>query len=285
MRLVTLDSREVGGRPGVLLPNGDILDLASPSPTLAASQWRPQSVVSVLAEGEEGASRVRRLLDEVAAAGLPAQTAWRSSGRLLPASGTQLLAPVRRPGLLLMVRAAPGQPPESYVKNPNAAVGPDSRVSVPANRDEPLSGLSMIGFVLGRPLFGATRDQASRAIAAITLVADLGVGPFGTRAIAARQFPGACVIGPAIVTLDEWPDRVVPSPVVKVNSHAFGTGAPPIVIDQAAALVAELSGNYALRPGDIVAVSTGAGDFKVGRGDRASLAVPGGLELGFTVAD
>ena len=64
MRLVTLDSREVGGRPAVSLPSGEILDLLAASATLGTSQWRPQSVVSVLAQGEEGAAHVGRLIAE-----------------------------------------------------------------------------------------------------------------------------------------------------------------------------------------------------------------------------
>lgn len=70
MRLVTLDSREVGGRPGISLPSGEILDLAASPSGLTASQWRPQSVVSVIAEGEEGAARVARLVAEVEKASL-----------------------------------------------------------------------------------------------------------------------------------------------------------------------------------------------------------------------
>lgn len=283
MRLVTLDSREVGGRPGVLLPSGEILDLAAAPSALGNARWRPQSVVSVLAEGEEGMAHVRRLLAEVDGASESERRAWRSGGRLLPGTSTQLMAPVRRPGLLLMVRLKPGEPQQSYVKNPNAAVGPDSHISMPPNRDEPLNGLAMLGFVLGRPLFGASREQAARALAAVTLVADLGFGPFGSSAVSARQFPGACPVGPAIATLDEWPDGLLPVPVARVNSHAFGGGAPAVALDTVASLVAELSGNYALRPGDIVALSTGEGDFKVGRGDRASLSVAGGLELRFGV--
>lgn len=284
MRLVTLDSREVGGRPGVLLPTGEILDLLAAPSSLGNAQWRPQSVVSVLAEGEEGLARVRRLLAEVDGAGDTQRQAWRDAGVLVPLAGTQLLAPVRRPGLLLMVRALPDQPPQSYVKNPNAATGPDSRIALPPKRDEPMAGLAMTGFVLGRPLFGASQEQALRALAAVTLVADLGFGPFGTSAVSARQFPGACPIGPAIVTVDEWPEGVLPAPVSRVNAHAFGVGAAGVSLPAAAALVAEISGNYALRPGDIVAISAGTADFKLGRGDRGALALADALELRFTVS-
>lgn len=284
MRLVTLDGREVGGRPAVSLPSGEILDLTAAGDTLGTSHWRPQSVVSVLAEGEEGAARVARLIAEIDSATGPQRQQWRAVGRLLPAGGTELMAPVRRPGLLLMVRRETGVTLDAYIKNPNAAVGPDARIAMPANRDEPLHGLAMSGLVLGRPLYAGTVEQAARAIAAVTLVADLGLSVWSPAEPEGRQFPGACVIGPCIATLDEWPDRVVPGPVVTVNSHPIGSRAPDLSLHDAAELLARLSASYAFRPGDIVALSSGGGHFKVGRGDRASVAINSDLELRFTVS-
>ena len=52
MKLVTIDAREVAGRPGVLLEDGNILDLTAAPSTLSQSQWIPQSVVSILAAGD-----------------------------------------------------------------------------------------------------------------------------------------------------------------------------------------------------------------------------------------
>lgn len=285
MRLVTLDSREVGGRPALSLPSGEILDLLAASATLGTSQWRPQSVVSVLAQGEEGAAHVARLIAEIDAATGPERQQWRAIGRLLPAAGTQLMTPIRRPGLLLMVQRTAGQALNAFIKNPNAAVGPDARIAMPVPRDEPLSGLAMPGLVLGRPLYAATAEQAARAIAAVTLVADLGLSAWSHVDSSGRQFPGACVIGPCIATLDEWPDRVVPGPVVTVNSHVIGSRLPDLSVQEAAGVLARLSASYAFRPGDIVALSSGGGQFRLGRGDRASLAFDSSLELRFTVAD
>lgn len=284
MRLVTLDSREVGGRPAVSLPSGEILDLTAAGATLGTSQWRPQSVVSVLAQGEEGAAHVARLVAEIEAASGPQRLQWRAVGRLLPGAGTELMTPIRRPGLLLMVRREAGGALAAYVKNPNAAVGPDARIVLPANRDEPLDGLAMPGLVLGRPLYAATAEQAARAIAAVTLVADLGFSAWSHIDPAGRQFPGACVIGPCIATLDEWPDRVVPGAALTVNSHTIGSRMPDLSLQDAAGILAHLSASYAFRPGDIVALSSGVGQFRIGRGDRVSVVLDRSLELHFSVS-
>ncbi|MDH3978679.1 MAG: hypothetical protein OEU86_09195, partial [Gammaproteobacteria bacterium] len=65
MKLLTIDSREVAGRPGVLLDSGDILDLAVAPTTLSESQWIPQSVISVIAAGDSGYEGVNRLIAAV----------------------------------------------------------------------------------------------------------------------------------------------------------------------------------------------------------------------------
>lgn len=285
MRLVTLDCREVGGRPGISLRSGEILDLAASPSGLTASQWRPQSVVSVLAEGEEGAARVARLVAEFEAASESQRQQWRSSGRLLPTSGTRLMPPIRRPGLLLMVSDGLGSRTACYVKNPNSATGPDATVSMPEGEDPHLYLLGMVGLVIGRPLFRGTQAQAARAIAALTLVADLGTrridrGPDEGRADA-RQFPGACVVGPALVTMDEFPAAAMWELTIRVNGRAVGAGPSELHAERAAVLLAELSSRYAFRPGDVVGLPCGTAEFELPGGSRVTLALGAMLELGF----
>jgi hypothetical protein len=285
MRLVTLDSREVGGRPGICLPSGEILDLSASPSGMTASQWRPQSVVSVLAEGDEGSARVARLLAEVESVPEAQRQEWRRTGRLLPAAGTRLMPPIRRPGLLLMVADRSDGGTVSYVKNPNSAAGPDGTVPLPEGDDRQLFLVGMVGLVLGRPLFRATETQAARAIAALTLVADLGTrrlsgGPDEGRTDV-RQFPGACVIGPALVTLDELPPEAAWQLVIRVNGRGMGSGTPQLNADRGARTLAALSSRYAFRPGDIVGLATGVGEFELPAASQVSLALDRTLELRF----
>ncbi|MEO7385519.1 MAG: fumarylacetoacetate hydrolase family protein [Gammaproteobacteria bacterium] len=291
MRLVTLDSREVGGRPGVSLPSGEILDLAASPSGLTAAQWRPQSVISVLAEGEEGAARVARLIADSAAASEDQRQDWRRAGRLLPAAGTRLMPPIRRPGLLLMVTDRNDDRIATYVKNPNSAIGPDATIPRPTGEDQQLYLLGMIGLVLGKPLFRATEAQAGRAIAAVTLVADLGTRRLaGSRAGSvddgradARQFPGACVLGPALVTLDELAGEATWNITVRVNGRLVAPGISDLNPSRGAALLASLSNRYAFRPGDVVALPAGIGEFELPVASHATLALGNILELGFSI--
>ncbi|MEO8443809.1 MAG: fumarylacetoacetate hydrolase family protein [Gammaproteobacteria bacterium] len=286
MRLVTLDSREVGGRPGIALPSGEILDLAAAPSGLTAAQWRPHSVVSVLAEGEEGAARVARLVEEHDRASESQRQEWRQSGRLLPGQGTRLMPPIRRPGLLLMVTDAGGQ--VSYVKNPNSAAGPDASIAMPAGADQPLYMLAMVGIVLGRPLFRGTPVQAERAIAALTLVGDLGTAPGKPGAsqdwAASRQFPGASVIGPALLTVDELRAPAAAQVQLRVNGRPVGAGSSMPDIRRAAALVAELSSRYAFRPGDVVGITAGIPEFELPAASRVSMTLGSLLQLDFATA-
>jgi hypothetical protein len=288
MRLVTLDCREVGGRPGILLPSGEILDLSAAPSGLTASQWRPQSVVSVLVEGDEGAARVARLIADCESATDSQRQQWRSSGRLLPASGTRLMPPIRRPGLLLMVTGGEGGRTACYVKNPNSAVGPDVSIPVPAGENQQLYLLGMLGLVMGRALFRGTATQAARAIAALTLVADLGTaridrGPDEGRADA-RQFPGSCVIGPALVTIDEFAAGAVWAPTIRVNGRAVVAGRSTLNAERAAAVLAELSSRYAFRPGDVVGLPAGIAEFELPTASEIGLAMGAMPELTFSTS-
>ena len=287
MKLLTIDSREVTGRPGVLLDSGEILDLATAPSTLSESQWIPHSVVSVMAAGRDGIERVARLVN---AAGQSDTSHLREVGALLPYRGTALLAPVRRPGLVLLVdRDGAG-----LIKSPNAAVGNGALVRRPSAEIDTLVGSPMLALVIGRPLFSASRAESAEAIAGYTLLMDLScTRPDGSDAAAWRryvdgkQFPGACPIGPVIVTDDELeePGRLPAS--VRINDVEVGAG--PLWPDghDPAGRLATLSRRHAFRPGDLIAWTPSpdcAGDGRtLHPGDRFSVACPDLPELEVTI--
>jgi hypothetical protein len=291
MRLVTLDSRETGGRPGVVvtgteLPGGEILDIVASPGSLADTQWLPQSVVSVLAAGADGLAQVARMVAAVQQASPAERDALRQAGRLLPLASTALLAPIRRPGLILVLDAVDQSPTlGAWIKNPNAAAAPGARVALPSSQVDRLDVRPRVGVVLGRPLFGAGRDQAGRAVAGLTLLADLGPGPGHALAgPAGRQFPGACPLGPAILTPDELPQRPPVRLACRINGHEASSTAVDLGADTLARLIAGLSASHALRPGDIIALPSMGAPVTAGPGDRCSVALDGLPELAFTVS-
>ena len=169
---------------------------------------------------------MERLVGFISGAPEHDRTAWRNAGILLPYAGTQLLAPVRRPGLLLMVRleALPAADGIMRVamKNPNAAVGPDSSIPLPDARIGRLSAAPMLGLVIGRPLFAGSPADAVRALAAVTVLVDMGLAHWSAGGEADRQFPGACPLGPAFLTLDELPAASPATLVFRITGHIVG---------------------------------------------------------------
>ena len=61
MKLLTID--EGGGSPGVVLGNGDVLNLSCVSENMLESGWRPGSVREILEQGDVGLDRVRHIID------------------------------------------------------------------------------------------------------------------------------------------------------------------------------------------------------------------------------
>jgi hypothetical protein len=276
MRLVTIDSRDQGGRPGIWLEDGQVLDLAAAPGSLRATSRLPASVVSLLAEGEEGLSRLRRLAAEIAAASSTDIDRWREASVLLPAAGTSLLAPIRRPGLILVTPADEALP---SFRNPNAVTAPGATVSLPRSA-EGWWLRPAIGAVLGRPLFAARRGQAHAAIAAYTLLLELG--QVAQDGFAGGQFPGACPLGPALLTVDEMQPLGECRLRLSINGHVVQDGTLFPVGTDPAELIARLSQAWAMRPGDIVALAPPAGmlrPLRVQPGDRLALALDGQLEL------
>jgi 2-keto-4-pentenoate hydratase/2-oxohepta-3-ene-1,7-dioic acid hydratase in catechol pathway len=288
MKLLTIDSREVAGRPGALLDTGEIVDLVAAPSSMSESQWIPHSIVSVLHAGREGLLHVNRILSAVDRADEAERERLQARGALLPFAGTALLAPIRRPGLILVVDSESN----AYIKSPNTAVGNDATVKAPWSRNEAIVGTGMLAAVLGRAIFQVDVDTAEEAIAGYTLLIDLstsspGAGtsvPEWRHYMETKQFPGASPMGPVVVTKDEIDDPAGLTASAQVNGIDLASGRLyPDDLDIGATL-ADLSQRYAFRPGDLVAIdpstATGPGQpIEIGPGDRFSMRLGSLAEL------
>jgi hypothetical protein len=291
MKLLTIDCREVSGRPGVLLDTGEILDLAAAPSTLSESQWIPHSVVSVLAAGEDGLERIARLMASARQATGVDRERLKAEGILLPYNATALMAPVRRPGLILVI----GTDSPACMKSPNTAVGNDASVIIPSSIEDNLTCSGMLAVVIGRSFYQSGPDEVAAAISGYTLLVDISVpkpaaaAPLSEwqRYWESKQFPGSCPIGPAIVTKDELPNPAKLSAAVRINDVEVASG---YLCDGSlgiAELLADMSAHYSFRPGDLVALECSAED--VGRprpmsvGDEYTLALADIMELTVTL--
>ncbi len=296
MQLLTIDSREVAGRPGLLLPGGSILDLRAAESTLSQAQWRPHSVVSILVAGDEGRERLQALLDAIED---PQQRdRLQRAGAVLPFSGTALMTPLRRPGLMLVADsglAGPGEPrPAAFIKSPGTGAAHGSTVRVPALPSARIHATAMAACVLGRPLYRAAEQAAEQAIAAWTLVIDISLEQPAERASAAswrryldsKQFPGAFPCGPALITSDEFS----PGGQLAVRLAVNGISTVPAVLqlDAVPGLLAALSQRYGFRPGDLVAFADAAARSDPTRplraADQLSVSLDERMQLSVTLA-
>ena len=234
--------------------------------TLDQAQWIPQSVISVLAAGEDGLERVASLCAE---AEEPARRdALLAAGALLPAQGTQLMAPVRRPGLILLtesVVAAAEEPlPVATIKSPHTACGPGQAIRAPWPETRGIRVVVQLGVVLGSPLHRASDAEAGEAIAAYTLLMDFSLPGPEDRSNAAwrlyvdsKQFPGACPMGPALVTSDALRDR--DSLALQLDINGVAGTAFDLPLAELPSLLARLSSRYGFGPGDVIGFGAGAG--------------------------
>lgn len=285
MKLLTIDCREIGGRPGGVLPNGDIVDLAAAPSTIGEASWIPYSVVSVLAAGQEGFDRAADLLNAVGASSDSRYEQLRREGVVMPFAGTALLPPVRRPGLILVVDDGGA----NYIKSPNTAVASGAAVAAPWQGDVPLECSALLAAVIGRPLYRASAAVAGDAIVGYTLVLDLSAARTGDwrQYIESKQFPGASPIGPAIVTNDEFGDPHSRALRLALNGVDVATGpayASAVAIPDR---LSDLSQRYSFRAGDLVCFEAPDGDdrrnCRLHAGDQVSLSIDGLMSLDISV--
>ena len=298
MKLVTIDGREVAGRPGVLLDSNQVLDLSAAPSTLSESQWIPYSVVSILAAGESGAENVNRLLQALDSIDAAEKAALAEQHVLVPLAEASLMSPLRRPGLMLIsLSATTGEALRNrvFIKSPNSAAGNNATVRLPKSQRSQIVATPLLAAILGRPLHEASEQEAEEAIAAYTLIiefetvdldADTGAGWRGY--VESKQFPESCPMGPAMVTVDELPDPAHIQAAVSINGVATANGPLLHSSISPAAVVADLSSRYGFSTGDLVAFGTRVIDdssqevplrVAVQPGDELSVELPGIMSL------
>jgi hypothetical protein len=287
MKLVTIDAREVAGRPGLLLDSGHILDMSAAPASLDTSQWIPQSTISILAAGEQGIEHARGL----AAVADEQLAELQDRGAITSLASTALMAPVRRVGLILVSYTLGDGAATSFIKSPNTAVG--HAVKVPMHGHSVLIANPMFAAVLGKQLYQADAGLAGAAISAWTLVIDLSPDIAEPKSAdewrqytAARQFPGSFPMGPALVTTDELsePGDIVARARTNGVETWSGIACPPA--NECINRLAELSHDFAFSPGDVIAFAAAEDSLssprqKLGAKDVFSFDAGGLMELSF----
>ena len=211
------------------------------------------------------------------------------TGRRWQHAEVRLLAPVTpskivcvglnyREHIAESVSVLAGQVPPSdpllFLKPSSAIVGPGEAIVYPRGVTR-LDPEAELGVVVGRPLKHASIDEATEAIAGLTVVNDVSARNYQrsdgqwTRA---KGFDTFAPVGPFVVAGLESGGRIIEC---RVNGELRQRGDTTDMIVAVPGLLCHISSIMTLFPGDLVATGTPAGIAPVVAGDRISISIDG----------
>jgi 2,4-didehydro-3-deoxy-L-rhamnonate hydrolase len=262
MRFVTFE-HDGAVRAGVLTvdPAGDgVLDLGHPAfGDIVGDIAGPAPTVLDL---------IRTGLDTVAArlAGLTAPAAAR-----LPLAAVRLQAPLR-PGRMIGIahnfrdaiaerKIATPDRPVTFVKEPQTLIGPADPIVLPAG----IGGVTYeaeLAAVIGRHADAVPRETALSCVAGWCAANDVSAsaviradGHFRR----GKNFSTFCPLGPVLVSADEIPDPQQLRITLRMDGVTLQDGSTADMLFQVADLIAILSAEQPLEPGDVILTGTPAG--------------------------
>ncbi len=273
MKLVTIEAGPTG-KPGALLENGDILDLAQAAQ--AAGGELPGSVAGILEGGEKTLDEVRRLVSEAA-----------QSDAVLPGGTTKLLAPIPRPNLVMsagsnygahlkeMGDAAPPPHPFAFIKCAASITGPGWPIQVPPQCPGMVDYEGEFTIVFGRVCHDVSEADALDYVAGYTIVNDVSARDWIVdirkaetnqeflngwfRNLMGKQLPGFSPMGPCVVTKDEIADPHDLEIGTVLNGQTMQSSNTNDLIYGVPELVSYLSKWYKFMPGDLITTGSPPG--------------------------
>jgi 2-keto-4-pentenoate hydratase/2-oxohepta-3-ene-1,7-dioic acid hydratase in catechol pathway len=176
--------------------------------------------------------------------------------------------------------------PAYYKGMPDTVVGPDTEVAWPAYSDE-LDHELELAAIIGRTVKDVAPQDALHCIFGYTIWNDLSARdtqrrevPIGMGPGKAKDWDGSNVLGPCIVTPDEF-DATDAVMRVRVNGEIWGEDTTAHMHHTFADMVAYASRSQTLRPGEVIGSGTAAGGSglelgrKLAEGDVVELEVEG----------
>ena len=165
--------------------------------------------------------------------------------------------------------------PAYYKGMPDTVVGPDTEVTWPAYSDE-LDHELELAAVIGRTVKDVARQDAAGCIFGYTIWNDFSARdtqrrevPVGMGPGKAKDWDGSNVLGPCIVTPDEF-DASDAMMRVRVNGEVWGEDTSAHMHHTFADMIAYCSLSQTLRPGEVIGSGTAAGGSGLELGRRLS---------------
>jgi len=254
MRLVTYRGKHEApraARAGVLVEDGviDVSRLVGPLPT---------DVLGLIQGGPSVLDRVR-----TAAA----------RARATPLADVTLLAPIPRPPKIVCIgvnyadhaaeagRALPPRP-SIFLKAPSAVIGPGDPIVKPSTTER-LDYEVELAVVIGKTAKSVSRDDALSYVAGYTIMNDVSARDLQMASdggvILGKNFDTSAPLGPCITLSDELPDPSNLGIRTRVNGELRQDGHTHNLIFDVPAIIAFLTLQLTLEPGDVIATGTPAG--------------------------
>lgn len=254
MRLVTYrDSSQPDGaaKPGALVGAG-VVDLLEADPSL------PGSVLGLIQGGPATLDKARAAAER---------------GQATPLSAVRLLAPIPRPPKIVCIgvnyadhaaeagRALPRWP-SVFLKAPSCVIGPGDAIIRPPTTEQ-LDYEIELAVVIGKQAKSVAREDALGYIAGYTIMndvsaRDLQLGKDGG-IILGKNFDTSAPFGPCVTLADEIPDPSHLQLRTWINGELRQDGNTHTLIFDPQAIIAFLTQQMTLEPGDIIATGTPAG--------------------------
>ncbi|MCC7368933.1 MAG: fumarylacetoacetate hydrolase family protein [Chloroflexi bacterium] len=251
MRLVTYRQQTGAARAGALTEHG-VVDL------LAADPGLPADVLGLIQGGPETLDRAR---------------AAAQGGAATPLDAVTLLAPIARPPKIVCIgvnyadhaaeagRALPRWP-SVFLKAPSCIVGPNDPIVRPPTTEQ-LDYEIELAVVIGKRAKSVPREEALGYVAGYTIMndvsaRDLQLGKDGG-IILGKNFDSSAPFGPCLALADEIPDPSHLQLRTWINGQLRQNGNTHTLIFDVPAIIAFLTQQLTLEPGDIIATGTPAG--------------------------
>jgi 2-keto-4-pentenoate hydratase/2-oxohepta-3-ene-1,7-dioic acid hydratase in catechol pathway len=256
MRLVTYRAHGAPAterRAGVLTDQG-VVDVQRSDPSL------PTDVLSLIQGGQALLDRARGAVEGAASAARPL-------------AEVKLLAPIPRPPKIVCIgvnyadhaaeagRALPRWP-SVFLKAPSCIIGPGDAIVRPPTTEQ-LDYEVELAVVIGKQTKSVSREGAMAYVAGYTIMndvsaRDLQLGKDGG-IILGKNFDTSAPLGPAITLVDELPDPTNLGIRTWVNGELRQDGNTHNLIFDVPAIIAFLTQQLTLEPGDLIATGTPAG--------------------------
>ncbi len=167
--------------------------------------------------------------------------------------------------------------PLIFFKPPSAIIGDGEAIVLP-EMSQRVEHEGEIGVVIGHPLRHASAAGALRAVAGLTCVNDVTARDLqksDSQWTRAKGFDTFCPMGPRVVPLDRMPPWRELEVICCVNGEERQRGAARDMVFGISEVIAYVSQDLTLEPGDVIATGSPAGVGPLVPGDVVEVEVPG----------